>query len=129
MAAEAALKRTSEYISSRKQFGREIATFQAVSMRAADAFIDLECMKSTLWQAIWRLEQELPAKSESAIAKWWAAIGGNRVVLSAQHLHAGTGADIDYPIHRYFLWVQQLAISLGGAGEQIARIGAEFAES
>lgn len=127
--AEEALRRTAEYTSTRKQFGREIGTFQAVTMRLADAFIDLEAMKSTLWQATFRLEQGQPASPEVAAAKWWACRGGHRVVHTAQHLHGGIGADIDYPIHRYFLWAQHLAATGGGAGEQLAEIGARLANA
>ncbi len=125
--AEEALRRTAEYTSSRKQFGRAIGTFQAVTMRCADAFIDVECMRSTLWQAVWRLEQDLPADTEVAAAKWWACRGGNRVVHAAMHLHGGIGADIDYPIHRYLLWSKQLELTAGGAGVQLAEIGARLA--
>jgi alkylation response protein AidB-like acyl-CoA dehydrogenase len=126
---DAALRKTAEYTSERKQFGRAIGTFQAVTMRLADSFIDLECMKSTVWQAAWRLEEGLPSRAESTSAKWWACQGGSRVAHSAMHLHGGTGADIDYPIHRYFIWSQQIGLTLGGAGEQLARLGALHAAS
>jgi len=126
---QAAVEKTAEYTSDRKQFGRAIGTFQAVTMRIADAYIDLECMKSTLWQAIWRMEEGLPAQAESAASKWWACRGGSRVAHTAMHLHGGIGADIDYPIHRHLLWAQQIGLTLGGAGEQLARIGALHAES
>jgi alkylation response protein AidB-like acyl-CoA dehydrogenase len=124
---DAALRMTAEYTATRKQFGRPIGTFQAVTMRAADAFIDLECMKSTLWQAAWRLEEDLPADVAVNAAKWWACRGGNRVAHAAMHLHGGTGADIDYPVHRYFLWSKHLELLLGGAGQQLAEIGAAAA--
>jgi alkylation response protein AidB-like acyl-CoA dehydrogenase len=39
------------------------------------------------------------------------------------HLHGGMGADVEYPIHRFFLWSQQLQLTLGGAGQQLADIG------
>ncbi|MFP6640118.1 MAG: acyl-CoA dehydrogenase family protein [Myxococcota bacterium] len=126
---QAALERTAVYTAERKQFDRAIGTFQAVTMRAADAFVDLECMKSTLWQAIWRLEENLPVTAEAATAKWWACRGGSRVVHTTQHLHGGIGADIDYPIHRYFLWAQQIGLTLGGASEQLVRIGEELAQA
>lgn len=125
--AEEALRRTAEYTGTRKQFGREIGTFQAVTMRCADAFIDIESMRSTLWQAAWRLEEGLPAHSEVAAAAWWACRGGHRVVHTTQHLHGGIGADVDYPIHRYFLWANQLAVTAGGAGRQLATIGGALA--
>lgn len=121
---EEALKRTAAYLSDRKQFGRQIGSFQAVQMRCADAFVDLEGMRSTLWQATWRVDAGLPAGTEVGAAKWWASRAGNRIVHSAQHLHAGIGSDVDYPIHRYFLWAQQLANLLGGPTQQLAEIGA-----
>ena len=94
---------TAEYTKTREQFDRPIATFQAVGQRAADAYIDTEAIRLTAWQAIWRLSEGLPATAEVAVAKFWAAEGGQRVVHAAQHLHGGMGVDKDYPLHRYFL--------------------------
>ena len=48
--------------------------------------------------------------------------------ISAQHLHGGIGADTEYPIHRYALWSRYLALTLGGAGEELARLGEMLAE-
>jgi alkylation response protein AidB-like acyl-CoA dehydrogenase len=122
VAAEA-LRRTAAYASSRKQFGRPIATFQAVAQRAADAYVDLEAMRATQLQAAWRLSEELPAALEVGAARWWACRGCERVVHAAQHLHGGIGADVDYPIHRFFLWSKQLSLSLGGATRELANLG------
>jgi alkylation response protein AidB-like acyl-CoA dehydrogenase len=62
-------------------------------------------------------------------AKWWASRGGHRVVHTAQHLHGGMGSDVDYPIHRYFLWWKQLDLSLGSSGRHMARLGEELTAS
>jgi len=121
--AQEALRRTAEYTSQRKQFGRPIASFQGVALRAADAYIDVEAMRATLWQAAWRLSENLPASLEVASAKWWACLGGQRVAHTAQHLHAGIGSDVDYPIHRFLLWSKQLELTLGGASQQLAKLG------
>ncbi len=121
--AEEALRRTAEYVSQRKQFGRPIATFQGVALRAADAFIDAEAMRATLYQAAWLVSEGRPAAIEIAAARWWACRGGERVAHAAQHLHGGIGADIDYPIHRYFLWAKQVEMTLGGASEQLEALG------
>jgi alkylation response protein AidB-like acyl-CoA dehydrogenase len=121
---EEGLKRTAAYLSDRKQFGRQIGSFQAVQMRCADAYVDLEGMRSTLWQAVWRVDANLRAGTEVGAAKWWASRAGDRIVHSAQHLHAGIGSDVDYPIHRYFLWAQQLTNLLGGPTQVLAEIGA-----
>jgi alkylation response protein AidB-like acyl-CoA dehydrogenase len=121
--SEEALRRTAEYVSQRKQFGRTIATFQSVALRAADAFIDVQCMRASLTQAAWLLSADRPASAEIGAAKWWACCGGQRVAHTAQHLHGGIGSDVDYPIHRFFLWSKQLQITLGGANQSLARLG------
>lgn len=124
---EEALRLTAEYTKTREQFDRPIATFQAVGQRAADAYIDTEAVRLTAWQAAWRLSEELPATEQVAIAKFWTAEGGQRVVHSAQHLHGGVGVDRDYPLHRYFLWAKELELTLGGATASLLGLGAILA--
>ena len=125
---EEALRITAEYTKTREQFDRPIATFQAVGQRAADAYIDTEAVRLTAWQAVWRLSEELPAAAEVAVAKFWAAEGGQRVVHAAQHLHGGMGVDRDYPLHRYFLWAKILELTLGGATPQLLKLGRILAD-
>lgn len=124
---EQALRDTAEYTSERHQFGRPLSTNQGVALRAADAYIDTEAMRATLWSAAWRLTEGLPAEQEVAIAKWWATEGGHRVVHSTQHLHGGIGADIDYPLHRTFLWAKQAGDTFGGASHTLVGLGADLA--
>ena len=117
------VRMTAEYTSTRKQFDKPIASFQAVGQRAADAYIDAEAIRLTTWQAAWRLESGLPAAAEVAAAKFWLAEGGQRVAAAAQHLHGGIGVDRDYPLHRYYLWAKWLQLSLGGANQQLLKLG------
>ena len=56
---------------------------------------------------------------EALVAKFWAAEGGSRIATATQHLHGGMGVDLDYPIHRYFLWSKQLELQQGGAAPQL----------
>jgi alkylation response protein AidB-like acyl-CoA dehydrogenase len=127
---DAALRLTAEYTSNRTQFGKPLSTFQGVAIKAADAYIAIEAMRVTMLQAAWRLDEPQPrdAREEVLVAKWWAAESGHRVVHITQHLHGGVGADIDYPVHRYFLWGKQLEVALGGAGETLSRLGAALAD-
>lgn len=126
---EGALRMAADYTSERQQFGRPLSTFQGVALKAADAYIDTEAMRVTLWQAAWRLTAGLDATREVMVAKWWASEGGQRVVHITQHLHGGMGADVDYPVHRYFLWGKQIEDTLGGASAQLARLGHALAEA
>jgi alkylation response protein AidB-like acyl-CoA dehydrogenase len=124
---ESALAQTAAYLNERHQFGRPLSSFQGALLRAADAAIDIEAMRVTLWQAAWRLDTGRPTAEAVAVAKWEAAERGQRVVHATQHLHGGMGADITYPIHRYFLWNRQIELLLGGPSRQLARLGALLA--
>ena len=121
--AQRQLEMISEYVLRRQQFGKPIALFQAVAQRAADAYIDTEAIRLSLWQAAWRLASDLPATKEVATAKFWAAEGGARVAAAAQHLHGGMGFDRSYPLHRYFLLAKQLELTLGGANQWLSKLG------
>jgi len=122
--AESAMRKTAEYVNQRKQFNRPIGSFQSAQHRLADAYVDVECMRSVVLEAAWRLSEGLPAAFHVRAAKWWASLAGDRITHSAQHLHGGTGADVDYPIHRHFLWSQHVLSSLGGPRQQLEDLGA-----
>jgi alkylation response protein AidB-like acyl-CoA dehydrogenase len=124
---EEAIRRAATYLNERHQFGRPLSSFQATMLRAADAYIDSEAIRVTLWQAAWRLDTGRPATDAVAVALWWASEAGQRVVHATQHLHGGMGADIEYPIHRYFLWGKQIELMFEGPSAQLARMGRALA--
>lgn len=124
---QAALAMTAKHTIEREQFGKPIATFQAVGQRAADAYIDTEMVRLTALQAAWRLSEGWPADEEVAVAKFWAGDGGMRAMHACQHLHGGLGVDLDYPLHRYFLWCKQIEHELGTPTRQLLELGAHLA--
>jgi len=127
---ERALELTAEYARNRVQFGRPIGSFQAVTPRLADGFIDTEAVRLTMWQAAWLLESGDPAAGVAiATAKFWAAEAGHRVAHTAVHVHGGLGIDMSYPVHRYFTAAKHHEFALGGATAQLRRIGAALAVS
>jgi hypothetical protein len=126
---ERALEITSAYATGRQQFGVPIGSFQAVQHRAADAYVDLEAMRWTAWRAAWLLSRGGTALREAAVAKFWAAEGGARIAATCQHLHAGIGVDVDYPIHRHFLWAKRLELAFGAATPELARLGRDLART
>jgi alkylation response protein AidB-like acyl-CoA dehydrogenase len=125
---EAALHQTAAYLNGRNQFGRPLATFQGTMLRAADGAIDIEAMRVTWLNAAWRFDTGRDAADAARVAKWQAAERGQRTVHATQHLHGGMGADITYPIHRYFLWGKQIELLLGGPSLQLSKLGASIAE-
>jgi len=127
--SEKALELTASYVSEREQFGVPIGTFQAVQHRSANCYIDLQAMRWMTWRAAWKLAEGMPAMRETAAAKFWAAEGGSNIASSAQHLHGGLGSDVDYPLHRYFLWSKALELGFGGAAHHLVRLGRDMAQS
>ena len=125
---ERALELTAEYAKSRVAFGRPIGSFQAVTQRLADAFVDVEAVRLTMWQAAWLLSSGDPGADVAvATAKFWAAEAGHRVAHTAVHVHGGIGIDVTYPVHRYFVAAKQHEFALGGATAQLRRIGGVLA--
>ncbi len=134
-----ALAHATSYLSERRQFGRPLGTFQAVAHQLADCHIDIEAAGVTLWQAATRLDDADGADADPAdhdpadldrtalVAKWWATDAGQRVVHRVQHVHGGIGVDLDYPVHRHYLWGKEIAGTLGGPGADLDRLGAVLA--
>jgi alkylation response protein AidB-like acyl-CoA dehydrogenase len=117
------LRRTVEYTSQRVQFDRPIASFQVIGARSADCYIDIEALRSTLWQLCWRLDNGLDAEGAARVAKYWACECGHRVSHAASHMHGGMGSDVSYPIHRFLYWSRALELSLGGATADLQALG------
>ncbi|KUI37569.1 acyl-CoA dehydrogenase [Mycobacterium sp. IS-1496] len=124
-----ALELTATYAREREQFERPIGSFQAVSQRLADGYIDIKGLRLTLTQAAWRVSEGLSADIDVASAAFWAAEAGHRVAHTAVHVHGGVGIDTDHPIHRYFLAAKQTEFAVGGATGQLLRIGRELADT
>lgn len=121
--AEQALALAAAHVSTREQFGKPLAAFQAVTCRVADMWIDVEAMRLTTQQAVWRVDEGLPAAEQTAVAAFWGAEGVHRVTSSAVHLHGGLGVDVSFPLHRWFLAAKVDELSLGGALRSLEHLG------
>lgn len=117
------LARAVRHTSQREQFGRPLSANQGVLLRAADAYMDTEAIRVTAYEAAWRHDAGLPFATHALTAAWWASEAGQRVVHAGQHLHGGTGADLEHPVHRHFLWGRQLDAYLGGGSEVLEELG------
>ncbi|MGB8650331.1 MAG: acyl-CoA dehydrogenase family protein [Mycobacteriales bacterium] len=120
--ADAGVREAAQHLTGREQFGRPLATFQATSQQVGDAYCDVQAMRATLWQAVWKLDQG-DARKEVDVASWWATDAAERVQHTVQHLHGGLGADITYPVHRRLLWTMRTNALLGGPSRQLVRLG------
>lgn len=118
-----ALELTTSYIRTRKQFGRALAEFQAVTMQIADVYIAGRALDVAMWSGLWRLGEGLPAEQDLALAAYHVSEAVT-ALHTCQHLHGGLGLDVTYPLHRYFAQAKHLSHLLGGADAQLDLIGA-----
>ena len=101
-AARASLEAATAHMGVRKQFGRELAQFQALRFRIADMATDLAAARVLLRQAACKVDDGAgDATLFAAMAKRFATDVGFDVVNQALQLHGGYGYLRDYPIERY----------------------------
>lgn len=100
-AAQHALTLARDYMGERKQFGRELASFQALQFKLADMASELVAARLMVRHAAWRLDQGDPeASAYCAMAKRFATDVGFKVCNEALQLHGGYGYIREYPLER-----------------------------
>ena len=126
--ADGALAMTAEYVSSRHQFGKPLATFQAVGQRAADAYITVQAMRATRCRPPGDSTHGLEADRDvEVLSPRTGRRRADTVVHACQHLHGGIGADVEYPVHRYFLWGMQIGTSSARPAPTWPNLGRQLA--
>ena len=122
-ALAAALALTTEHIRSRQQFGRPLATFQAVAQQIADVAIASRTLHLATLSACWRLATGREAGRDTDVAAYWLAAEAPAAMRACHHLHGGTGMDVSYPLHRYSALVKDLVSLVGGADYRLGLLG------
>ena len=107
---------TATHVSTRHQFGKPIALFQAVGQQLADIYVIGRSLNLTTTAAAWRLANGLDAAADIAIGAYWVAAEVPATMRTMTHLHGGIGVDVTYPLHRYFSLAKDIARLLGGSG-------------
>ena len=117
-----ALALTRDHVAARKQFGRPLAEFQAVSQQIADVYIASRTLHLAAVSASWRLAQGRDAADDLDVAAYWCAEHAPRSVRTCHHLHGGLGMDVTYPLPRYSSLTGDLVRFLGGADYRLERL-------
>jgi 3-oxo-4-pregnene-20-carboxyl-CoA dehydrogenase alpha subunit len=120
-AVAGALALTRDHVATRRQFGRPLAEFQAVSQQIADVYIASRTMHLATLSACWRLDEERDPGADLSVAGYWCAEQASQAVRHCHHLHGGLGMDVTYPLHRFSALVMDLTRYLGGAEYQLER--------
>ncbi len=99
--ARAAFDFALQYSLERKQFGRAIAKFQAISFMLADMATEIDAARLMCWRAAWLLDNGLPNLKESSMAKQYAADMAMKVTTDAVQIVGGMGYMRDYPVEKF----------------------------
>lgn len=100
-AAQGALAQAQQYMQDRKQFGKPIASFQALQFKLADMATDLVAARQMVRLAAAKLDAGTrDASTYCAMAKRFATDAGFTVVNEALQLHGGYGYIREYPLER-----------------------------
>ncbi|BAL87123.1 putative acyl-CoA dehydrogenase [Actinoplanes missouriensis 431] len=143
-----ALDLTARHIRTREQFGRPLATFQAVAQQIADVYIASRTLHLAVLSACWWLDAERAgdgrmgdgrtgdgragdgragngrqAGDDLAVAAQWLTAEAPPALRACHHLHGGLGLMIDYPLHRHTTLIRDLVRFLGGAEQALSTLG------
>ncbi|MFB6467239.1 acyl-CoA dehydrogenase [Cytobacillus sp. Hz8] len=100
--AEGALDAAIKFAKERVQFGKPIATKQAIQWMIADMATEIDAARFLVYRAAWTKDQGLPFSKEAAMAKLFAAEMCTRVTSKAVQIHGGYGYTENYPVERAY---------------------------
>ncbi|MEW5945988.1 MAG: acyl-CoA dehydrogenase family protein [bacterium] len=100
--AQACVDASVKYARERKQFGREIGTFQLVQELISEMVVDTEAARLLVYRAGHLKNKGVRCTREVCIAKYFASEAANRAAYNAIQVHGGYGYSDEYPVERYF---------------------------
>jgi alkylation response protein AidB-like acyl-CoA dehydrogenase len=124
--AQRALEWAVDYAKERKQFGRPIGAYQAVSHRCAQMLLETEGARSAAYYAAWAADNEPEtAPLAASMAKAYASDAGTRVTGASLQVHGGIGFTWEHDLHFWLKRASSDAVMFGDARwhrEQVARL-------
>jgi len=121
--AQKAMEMAVEYARDRKQFGRAIGAYQAVSHRCAQMLMEVEGSRSGAYYAAWCADagpESLPAAA--SMAKAYSSDAGWRVCTSSLQVHGGIGFTWEHDLHFFLKRAKTNALLYGSAREHRERV-------
>ena len=111
-----------EYAKNRVAFGRPIGAFQSVQHMCADMTIWVDGAQMLTYEALWKMDQGLPASVEVSQAKAFCNDKCQAAVRSSQVLHGGMGFMMEFDLHLWYRRVCAWTMRLGTSFEHRARV-------
>lgn len=115
-AAMAAFDYALDYAKSRKQFGRKIGDFQAISHKLADMKVMLDVSRTLVYRFAWLLTEGKATRSDAAVLKLYTGETYKAVSDMGVQILGGYGYCMEYPMQRFFR-DSRLAVIGGGTSE------------
>jgi pimeloyl-CoA dehydrogenase small subunit len=115
---------TVDYLKTRRQFGREIGSFQVLQHRAVDMLVALEQASSMAMFATMMTADENADERRSAASAAKVQIGrsGRLVGQQAIQLHGGIGMTMEYKVGHYFKRVTMIDAMFGDTGHHLREL-------
>lgn len=114
-----ALRLTTEYLTSRKQFGVPLSSFQTLTQRAADMYVSLELARSMNFYAAMSIADGTFDPVIAARAKLQIGRSGRHIAQEAIQLHGGIGMTAEYPVGHYAARLTAIDTTYGTADDQL----------
>jgi short/branched chain acyl-CoA dehydrogenase len=108
------------YAQEREQFGKPIASFQAIGFKLADMATEIEAGRTMVYKAAWLKDQGRPFAREAAMAKLFTGELSNRVANAALQIHGGFGYMEESAISR--LYRDQKILEIGEGTNEVQRM-------
>ncbi len=111
--AQGAFEVSLSYAKERKQFGKAIASFQAIQWKLATMKTEIDAARWLIYQAAERMDRGQPDSKLCSIAKLYSSEAAVRVTNEAVQIHGGYGFIKDYPAEKFFRDVKVCTIGEG----------------
>jgi alkylation response protein AidB-like acyl-CoA dehydrogenase len=118
--AQGAYEAALQYSQERKQFGRPIGKFQAISFRLADMATEIEAARTLLYKACWLKDNDKPFGKEAAMSKLYASEVMKKVADSAVQIFGGYGLMEEYPVAKFYR--DQRLLEIGEGTSEMQRL-------
>ena len=111
-----------EYAKNRVAFGRPIGSFQSVQHMLADMLLHVDGGEMLTFEALWKMDQGLPASVEVSQAKAFCNEKCESVVRTSQVIHGGIGFMMEFDLHLWFRRVTAWTMRMGTTYDHRAKI-------
>ncbi|WP_375001059.1 acyl-CoA dehydrogenase family protein [Aeromicrobium sp. CTD01-1L150] len=128
-AMDFALRTTTEYLKTRKQFGVPLSTFQALTFRAADMYVSMELVRSTVsWATLVLADEPARAVEAASRAKLQVSRAARHIGQEAIQLHGGIGMTAEYSVGHYVSRLTAIEHTLGTGADHLRTLADSVAD-